>query len=78
MSKSVVRNHNLRREIAEYILNCSDDELFNAICTLEMGDTIPKFFSCERCKELFGVCPESGTEVCKSRILKYEEMRDNG
>lgn len=78
MSKRVVRNHNLRREIAEYILNCSDDELLKVLCNLEMDNTIPEFFSCEKCKELFGVCPESGTEICKNRILRYEEMRDNG
>lgn len=79
MSRHIVRNHDLRREIFEYVLNCSDDELFIILCTLEMEDTIPKFFSCGNCKELFGDCPEgNGTEVCKSRILKYEEMRDNG
>ncbi len=79
MSKRVVRNHDLRREIAEYVLNCSDDELFNVIYTLEKGKTIPKFFSCEKCEDLFGNCPEGGgTEVCKSRIHKYEEMRDDG
>lgn len=78
MSKRIVRNHDLRREIAEYVLNCSEDELFNVICALETDNTIPKFFSCEKCKELFGSCPNTSTKVCKSRILKYEEMRDNG
>lgn len=79
MSRRVVRNHDLRREIAEYVLNCSDDELFNVIYTLEKCKKIPKFFSCEKCEDLFGNCPEGGgTEICKGRILKYEEMRDNG
>lgn len=78
MSKRVVRNHNLRREIAEYILNCSDDELLDVLYALEKDSISPKFFSCEKCKELFGHCDKSGVELCKSRILKYEEMRDNG
>lgn len=79
MSRRIIRNHDLRREIAEYVLNCSDDELFNVICTLERDRTIPKFFSCEKCEELFGNCIEkSGTELCKGIISQYEEMRDNG
>lgn len=82
MSKSVVRNHNLRREIAEYILNCSDDELLEVISTLEMASSIPYFFSCEKCQELFGECDESSlsgaiTGGCIDKIHKYEEMRDD-
>lgn len=89
MSRCVVRNHDLRREIAEYVLNCSDNELFNVICALDGDDTVPKFFSCEKCTELFGKCSEEllnedmdievyGIEECIGRIHKYEEMRDNG
>lgn len=83
MSKRVVRNHDLRREIAEYILSCSMDELLAVVCALETDTDIPIFFECDKCKKMFGACPlelDDGAtlEVCKSRILQYEEMRDNG
>ncbi len=83
MSKRIVRNHNLRREIAEYILSCSMDELLAVVCSLETDPCIPNFFGCDKCKKMFGECPleiDDGAtlEVCKGRISQYEEMRDNG
>lgn len=74
MGKTIVRNHDLRREIAEYILNCSMEQLVQVLRALETENNIPKFFSCERCINIFGGC---GEKNCESRILKYEEMRDS-
>ena len=78
MSTKITRNHNLRREIAEFVLECSMDELLALVCAIETEPKLPKFFGCDKCKSLFGECPnELTTEPCKNRILKYEEMRDS-
>ncbi len=79
MGKNIVRNHNLRREIAEYVLSCTDQDLLSIICALEEHTEIPSFFSCEKCRRLFGKCePERNhyPNECLSKIYKYEEMRD--
>lgn len=73
MSKRVVRNHDLRREIAEYVLNCSDDELFNVIYTLEKGKTIPKFLAVKNVRIFLGIA----LRVVVLRYVKaeYTSMR---
>lgn len=79
MGKRIIRNHNLRREIADFVLNSSIDELLTLLCAMELENRLPNFFGCDRCKELFGDCPEDcTTEPCKDRMLKYDEMRDDG
>lgn len=72
----IINKNNIRRDIAEFVLNCSTDELFAVLCALESDDTIPEFFSCDKCKELFGECTAEETpltELCKNHMLKYEE-----
>lgn len=78
MGKTTIKKHDLRREIAEYVLNCSIDELVGILSAFEEDDKLPTFFGCKQCKEMFGDClsESSLTDSCKERILKYEEMRD--
>lgn len=78
MGKPAVKKHDLRREIAEYILNCSTNNLIGILSAFENDDALPTFFGCKQCEEMFGECLDNDVslEVCKERILKYEEMRD--
>jgi len=78
-SGRIIRNHNLRREIAEWVLNSSLDELLDLLVALDGAKGIPEFFSCEQCKRLFNLCVDSEdltTEPCKVCITKYDELRE--
>lgn len=78
MGKTMIKEHDLRREIAEYVLNCSMNELVGILSAFEEDDELPTFFGCKQCRKMFGECldDEVSLELCKERILKYEETRD--
>ena len=77
----VAKEYSLRRELAEYVLKCSDEAFIAFLCALETDNSIPNFFNCEKCKELFGECPiEDGVDLfdaCTNRIAQFEEMKNN-
>lgn len=64
----------VRKNLAEYILNCSTNELMTVLTALESDNEIPNFFSCETCTKHFGKCTLFTKCDCAERLEKYEKM----
>lgn len=77
--RKVIKNKNggrVRRELAEYILNCSYKDLSRFICALETDNSIPNPFSCDVCKNAFGncLCDDNSTKCCETRLEQYDNL----
>lgn len=71
--KIVHCGNKIRRNIAEYVLNCTEEELFEINNLLE--DAEYKFvFSCNDCNEKYGNCNvDNEPNVCFERFISENE-----
>ena len=59
----------LKQKICDRIMNFTADEMYELL----VGDNPFRILLCEKCKSVFGVCPENlnGDELCKKRFRKW-------